>query len=165
MMQHVRLALFLSVVCRSVVLLSGGGAVEAEQAAGEECVYKWKEQGSKDSKGVGVIGVSGRVHRARCRRLCGVVFSCVCFWCWLACFLACWGVHVSLWWGGVWCGWVEVAGRGLCWATRRCTCQTVSGGHRTHQTKILLEVSFLPILLAIPTLASMSCQLQRMRMV
>ena len=109
MMQHVRLALFLSVVCRSVVLLSGGGAVEAEQAAGEECVYKWKEQGSKDSKGVGVIGVSGRVHRARCRRLCGVVFSCVCFWCglaWLACFLACWGgTCVSVvGWGVVGCG-------------------------------------------------------------
>ena len=111
-MQHVRLALFLSVVYRSGVLLSGGGAVEAEQVGGEE----WKEQGSKDSKGVGVIGVSGRVHRARCRRLCGVVFSCVCFWCglaWLACFLACWGVHVSLWWGGVWWGVVWVAGRAV----------------------------------------------------
>ena len=61
-------------------------------------------------------------------------------WLGLLAFLPAGVVHVSLWWGGVWCGWV--AKRGLCWATRRCSCQSVREGHRTHQTTILLEVSF-----------------------
>ena len=74
-----------------------------------------------------------------------LVLCCVCFWCglaWLAC-LPVRVVYVSLWWGGVWGGWV--AKRGLCWATRWCSCQTVRGGHRTHQKTILLEVSFLEV--------------------
>ena len=76
--------------------------------------------------------------------VCKLVLCCLCFWCglaWLACLPAGVGVvYESLWWCGMWCGWV--AKRRLCWATRRCTCQQVREGHRTHQTTILLEVSF-----------------------
>ena len=84
----------------------------------------------------GGVGVDGFV--------CKVVLCCVCFWCglaWLPCLPAGVGVvYESLWWGGMWCGWV--AKRGLCWATRRCTCQYVREGHRTHQTTILLSFFF-----------------------
>ena len=75
--------------------------------------------------------------------------SCVCFsgaaWlglAWLACLpLLRWYMSVC---GRV--GWVGGGWRlrdGLCWATRRCTCQVVPWGHRTHQATILLEVFFL----------------------
>ena len=60
----------------------------------------------------------------------------------LACLLACWGgIHVSLWWGGVWdvwCGWV--AGRAVLSDTA-VHLPARTWGHRTHQTTILLEVS------------------------
>ena len=43
-------------------------------------------------------------RKGRCRRLCGVVLCCVCFWCglaWLACLPAGVGVvYESLWWDG-----------------------------------------------------------------
>ena len=91
---------------------------------------------SEKQHGHGWVGVDGFVEL-----FCAACVSGAAWLGWLACLPAGVGlIYESLWWCGMWCAWV--AKRGLCWATRRCPCQKVREGHRTHQTTILLEVSF-----------------------
>ena len=78
------------------------------------------------------MGRSSKGGGRRCRRLCGVGLSCVCFSCglaWLrllACVLGWYKCVCVVGWS---LGWGVVGLRdGLCWATRRCTCQGVRGG-------------------------------------
>ena len=103
----------------------------------------------KEQLGQGAAGESEKQHEGvGVDVYSGLVLCYMCFWCglaWLAC-LPARVIYVSLWWN---VGWGEVGLRdGLCFATRRCTCQVVREGHRTHQATILLEVSFLFIQLA-----------------